>query len=195
MKSSTLPLFLALVITSCVQNGKVQQNDDASAMNSTSSFNAMAITIDDVNQKIEDLKFLTPLTSEQLKTLFPEAINGIKRSSMNTNSPEGLNVVEANYSQGNKDLKLTIYDCAGEAGAGIFALGYVAQMNLQSESNKGYTRAMDFNGAKAIEAYEKSSNQSTFTYIINDRFMIVLTGKNIDNASLRQMAQDLTFKV
>jgi len=198
MKSSTLPLFLALVMAACGHDGKVthkQKKEDGTVTTTSMNLNAMANTADDFNQKMEDLKKLTPLNVEQLKALLPEALHGIQRSSFNTNSMMGFGVAEADYRQDDKDLKLAIYDCAGEAGAGIFALSYVTQMNMMSESDNGYTRTLDFKGAKAIEAYEKSNNQSTFTYIVNDRLMVVLTGRNIDNATLKQLAQNLSFKV
>ena len=198
MKSSTLPLFIALVMASCGHDGKVthtQKDDEGTVTTTSMNLNAMEATADDVNQKMEDLKKLTPLNAEQLKALLPETLNGIQRSSFNTNSMMGFGVAEANYEQDDKDLKLAIYDCAGEAGAGIFALSYTTQMNMQSESDNGYTRTLDFKGAKAIEAYEKNNNQASFTYIVNDRLMVVLTGRNIDNATLKQLAQNLTFKV
>ena len=198
MKLPLPTLLLALIIASCGDNGKVthtQKNEDGTVTTTSMNLNAMANTADDVDKKMEDLKKLTPLNLEQLKALLPEAINGVQRSSFNTNSMMGFGVAEANYEQDDKDLKLAIYDCAGEAGAGIFALSYITQMNMQSESDNGYTRTLDFKGVKAIEAYEKNNNQSTFTYIVNDRLMVVLTGRNIDNATLKQVAQNLSFKV
>lgn len=192
-------MLSALVLASCGQNGNVvthkQKNEDGSVTTTSMNLNAMAASADDMDQKVEDLKKLTPLNLEQLKALLPETLNGIQRSSFNTNSMMGFGLAEASYAQDDKDLKLAIYDCAGEAGSGIFALSYLTQMNMQSESDNGYTRTTDFKGAKAVETYEKNSNQSTLTYIVNDRLMVVLTGRNIDNATLKQLAQDLSFKV
>jgi len=54
---------------------------------------------------------------------------------------------------------------------------------------------MDFKGGKAVENYDKGSNQTTLTYIANDRLMVVITGKNVDKDELRQVAENLNLKV
>ncbi len=74
---------------------------------------------------------------------------------------------------------VAIYDCAGEAGAGRFAMTYWTKMNVQSESSDGYTKTMDFKGGKTVESYDKGSNQTTLTYVANARLMVVITGKNV----------------
>lgn len=192
-------LFLAgFAVASCGNNGKVthtQKNADGSITTASMNVSSMVKNSDDMNQKIEDLKKLTPLNLEQLKTLLPETVNGVKRSSFNTNSMMGFGVAEAEYNQDGKDLKVVIYDCAGEAGSGIFALTYMTQMNMQSESDNGYTKTVKFKGSNALEAYDKNSNQSTFTYIANDRLMVILTGINVDNATLQQVAGSLNLNL
>ena len=198
MKRITLLLLLALAAASCGNDKKIsrtEKNADGTTTTTTMNLAGMSGNADAMTQKMEALKKLQPLNLEQLKALLPEAVNGIPRSSFNTNSMMGFGVAEAEYKQNDKDLKVAIYDCAGEAGAGIFALSYLTQMNMQSESENGYTKTLNFNGAKAIESYDKNSSQSTFTYLSGDRLMVVLTGRNMDNATLKQVAQSLSLKV
>ncbi len=92
------------------------------------------------------------------------------------------------------EIKLSVFDCAGEAGSGIYGLNYWAKMNMQSETSSGYTKTVDFNGGRAVDTYDKNSGESTFTYAANDRLLIVLTGRNIGSDVLKQTAQGLNLK-
>jgi len=191
-------LLVSLFFTACKNNKKfthTEKNEDGSTTTTTVDMAGLTSNAEDMTQKMEDLKKLTPLTLDQLKALLPEEISGIKRSSFNANSTMGFSVAEAEYQKDeDADIKLVIYDCAGEAGAGIFGLSYWTKMNMQSESSDGYVKSVDFNGTKAVETYQKGNNETALTYVVNDRLMVVITGRNVDKDAIRQVAQDLNLK-
>ena len=54
---------------------------------------------------------------------------------------------------------MKIFDCAGEAGAGIYGMQYLTMMNFQSESDDEYTKSIEFKGSKAIEHLNKRNNR------------------------------------
>jgi len=73
-----------------------------------------------MTKKVEELKKLTPLSLDQLKGLLPEELNGIKRTDYNTSSTMGYAVAEGTYKKDDTtDMKVMIYDCAGEAGSAM----------------------------------------------------------------------------
>jgi hypothetical protein len=155
----------------------------------------MATNADDMEQKMEALKNLTPLTLDELKALLPEEINGIKRSSFNANATMGFSMAEADYEKDDEtELKLAVYDCAGEAGSGIFGMSYWTKMNMQSEIDDGYTKTVSFKGDKAVETFKKGDNESSLTYVVNDRLLVTLTGRNIDAGTLKSIGENLSMK-
>ena len=191
-------LLGAFLFSACKNNKQFTQtvkNEDGTTTTTTVDMEGLTSNAEEIEKKMEDLKKLTPLTLDQLKAMLPEEMNGIQRSSFNANSTMGFAIAEAEYQKDdNTDLKLVIYDCAGEAGAGIFGLAYWTKMNMQSESSDGYVKTVEFNGSKAVETYEKGNNEAALTYVVNDRLLVVVTGRNMDNNAVRHAAQNLKLK-
>lgn len=191
-------LLTSLLFAACKNDRKITQtikNENGSTTTTSVDMASLTSNAEDISDKMEKLKKLTPLSLDQLKSLLPEEVNGIKRSSFNANSTMGFSIAEAEYKKDDQtDLKLVVYDCAGEAGAGIFALSYWTKMNMQSESADGYVKTVDFKGTKAVETFEKGNNESSLTYVGNDRLLVVITGKNMDQNAVRDVAQKLDLK-
>jgi hypothetical protein len=177
----------SLTITS--DDGKNKVSIDANSITATS---------DEMQKKIEELKKLSPLTTDQLKTMLPDAILGMKRSSFNANSMMGFASAEATYkdsSNADKQIELSIFDCAGEAGAGVYSLSYWTKMNMQSETDNGYTKTTDFNGQKAVESYDKGDDRYELTYVGSDRLLVSVKGEKTGLDAVKQAAQSLNLKV
>ena len=192
-------LIASMLVAACNNHKKIshtEKNADGSTTTTTMDVSDLSTSTDAMNKKMEELKKLTPLTLDQLKGLLPEELNGIKRTSFTTNSTMGFAVAEAEYRKDDSTvIKLDIYDCAGEAGAGIYGLNYWTKMNVQSESSDGYTKTIDFMGNRAVETYEKNNNQYTLTYAAIDRLLVVLSGRNTGIEALKDAAKSLNLKV
>ena len=192
-------LIASMLVAACNNHKKIshtEKNADGSTTTTTMDVSDLTTSTDAMNKKMEELKKLTPLTLDQLKGLLPEELNGIKRTSFTTNSTMGFAVAEAEYRKDDSTvIKLDIYDCAGEAGAGIYGLNYWTKMNVQSESSDGYTKTIDFMGNRAVETYEKNNNQYTLTYAAIDRLLVVLSGRNTGIDALKDAAKSLNLKV
>src|SRR5437773_8595397 len=156
MKSSILSLLIAGFILTACNNNKPKPltitSDDGKSKVSVDA-NSASATSDEMQKKMEELKKLAPLTTDQLKAMLPEEIMGMKRSSFSANSMMGFSAAEATYrdSSSEKQVNLSVFDCAGEAGAGVYSLSYWTKMNMQSETDNGYSKTVDFNGQKAVE--------------------------------------------
>ena len=92
------------------------------------------------------------------------------------------------------NLELKIFDCAGQAGAGIYSMQFLGMMNFESENDDEYTKTIEFNGAKAVEHLNKSNNRSTLTYLAGDRLLVTLEGRNTGIDFLKQAAGSLSLK-
>jgi hypothetical protein len=202
MKQIILPAIASAFLLTACGNAKVkdaQKNEDGTTTTTTYDMNnlkKMSEGTDEMTKKTEELKKLTPLSLDQLKTLLPETLNGIKRTDYNANSSMGYAMVDGEYKKDDTtNLKVMLYDCAGEAGAGMYTLTYWSAMNFQQESEKEYTKTIDFKGAKAIENFKKDQNESSLTYFSNDRLLVVLNGRNMGPDALKQAAQSLDIKL
>ena len=200
MKPVILYLFIAtLPIVACKNNNPktmtVTSKDGKSKV--SVDVNSAAAVSDDMQKKMEELKKLTPLTADQLKTFLPEQLMGMKRSSFNANSMMGFASAEATYKNetDDKEIELNILDCAGEAGAGVYSLSYWTKMSMQSESDNGYTKTVDFNGGKAVETYEKGGDRYELTYVASDRLLVTVKGEKTGLDAVKQTAQALNLKV
>ena len=196
----SLLLAAAVAVTACNNDKKIthtQTSEDGTTTTTSANLADMESGADEMTQKMEALKKLTPLTLDQLKTLLPEEINGVKRSRFNANSAMGFAMAEAAYNKEDSDteLKLAIFDCAGEAGSGIYGMSYWTKMNMQQESDDGYIKTVSFNGDKAVETFKKGSNEATITYVVADRLLVTLSGYNMDVAEVKAIGESLKMKL
>jgi hypothetical protein len=150
---------------------------------------------DAFQKKTEELQKLSPYTLDQMKALLPEELAGAKRSKFSANSAMGAAFAEGDYPiNDSTELELKIFDCAWQAGAGIYSMQYLAMMNFQSESDNEYTKSIDFKGSKAVEHFDKRSNRATLTYVAADRLLVTLEGRNTGVDLLKQAAGSLNLK-
>ena len=149
----------------------------------------------EMEKKTEELKKLAPLTLDQIKAILPAELLGMKRSSFNANAMMGFASADADYKKDDTtNLKLTVMDCAGEAGSSFYALNYWTRMTMESENDQGYTKTVDFMGGKAVEDYKKYNNSYTLTFTANDRLLITLQGQNLSLDVLKDAAKALNLK-
>jgi len=200
MKRVILSLVVAILTIVACKNNKSKTmtitSDDGKSKVSVDVNSAAAVS-DDMQKKMEELKKLTPLTTDQLKTMLPDELMGLKRASFNANSMMGFASAEARYKNENDDkqIELNILDCAGEAGAGVYSLSYWTKMSMQSESDNGYTKTVDFDGNKAVETYDKGGDRYELTYVASDRLLVTMKGEKTGLDAVKQAAQGLNLKV
>lgn len=149
----------------------------------------------DMQQLKEELTKLTPLTTDELKTLVPRELMGTAATDIDVNAAMGATVANANYKiNDSTDLKLEIVDCAGPGGAGMFGLQYINMLNVNSDDEDEYVKTIDFNGGKAFENCKKNRNRCTLAYFSGNRFLISLRGDNVGIDALKDLAKGLSIK-
>lgn len=203
MKQVLSPAVVFFLLAAC-SNAKMKEshkNDDGTTTIPTTTYDMnslkkMSENTDEMARKTEELKKLAPLTLDRLKALLPGTLNGIARTDYNASSTAGYSIANGEYKKDDStDLQLTVYDCAGEAGAGWYAMTYWGAMNVQQESEKEYTKTIELKGGKAIENFKKEQKESSLTYFANDRLLIVLNGRNMAPPALKEAAQSLDLKL
>jgi len=150
-----------------------------------------------MGQKVNELKKLPPLTTSQLNALLPEQLLNLKRSSFEATHMMGFSTADATYKNedGSQKIKLTLFDCVGDAGAGIYSLNHLTKMNIQSESEDGYTKSIDFMGQKDMETYQKNNNKYKLIFLANDRLLINIETNTLSEDELKPAAASLQIKI
>ena len=120
---------------------------------------------------------------------------GMKRSNFSVNSGMGVAFATATYKgDGDKELRVNVWDCAGEAGAGIYGMRYYTLYNFEQSDDNGYQKTIDLNGEKAIEKYTKSNDEYGLTYIAHDRLLVSLEGDKMGLDGVKDAAKNLNLK-
>jgi hypothetical protein len=150
---------------------------------------------DDMQKKMEELRKLPALSTDQIKAMLPAELMGMKRTSFSANSMMGYGVGEARYkSDDGKELKVMIYDCVGEAGTGFYNLMFWG-WNMEQEDENGYQKTVTFNGNKAIEKYQKGQDQYSLTFPASNRLLVNVEGEKTGLDVVKQAAGSLNLKV
>ncbi len=187
------PLICAVIflIAACNSN----KTKDASETNTQNTDNAGTTSMDDMNKAMEEMKKMPTLSTDQIKAMLPQELMGMKQNSFSANSMMGYATGEATYkSEDGKEIKLTIFDCAGPAGVGVYSMMYWGAMNMESEDENGYKKTINFNGGKAIESYEKHSDEYGLMYLSGNRLLVNVEGRGTGLDAVKQVAQSLNLK-
>ena len=195
----TIAATLFLVACGSSDDKKIStttENADGSKTKTEVNVKGMETKADELNTKLEALKKMAPLTIEQMKTMLPEEIESVKKTNYNAASNFGYTFVGADYKKDNKTaLEVKLYDCAGENGAMFYSSTFWSGMEFQQENDKEYTKTVDFMGGRAIERYNKERNESTLTYVVSDRVLVNLDGRNMNPDEVKAAAQKLNIKL
>jgi hypothetical protein len=197
MRSLLLGLVAAVsLLYACNNNRPATYTSKDGKDKITVDMKEVAAATDEMQKKADELKKLPPLTTDELKALLPQTLAGVTRTSFTANSMMGFSVGDAEYKiNDTANLHLMVYDCAGEAGSAYYGLNYATRWNVESESEDGYTKSIEFNGGKAIESFEKYNSRYKLTFSGNDRLLVELDGQNVTLDMLKDAAKQLNMKV
>jgi hypothetical protein len=192
MKTILLVLSASVFFAACNSDTKLSQKDESA---NNAKVKSMAVPVDPIAQKIEELKALKPIGLDELSAWLPLQLNGIKRSNLTMSSDMGYVVAHGDYEKNNKtDMRVTVYDCAGEAGADMYKTAYANKLKELRETEEGYIKTVDFMGSKAIERHEKKNKVTTFTYLAGNRILVVVSARNFEPEKVREAAENIGKK-
>lgn len=152
----------------------------------------------EMENSMNELKQLTPVSNDVLKVSLPSELGGLKRSSFNVGEMSAINIsnAKAEYKEENssKRLSLEIMDGAGEGASSIVSLTLLAMMgDKEQETQDGFEKTIDLNGNRAVikeNSYEGIKN-SEIQWIHDKRFVITLKGDEFPYEELAAIQQKL----
>jgi hypothetical protein len=186
-------LIVACLLTACNNNKKTVEATSADGKTTIATDASITQHVtDEMKKEAETLQKLPALSLEELKALLPEHIMGAKRQNYQATSATGAGLATAEYQLNDStEIQVSIWDCAGPGGAGIYSSRYLGMFNMISENDREYTKTIDFKGQKAIEHCNNSSSQCSITYFTGKRYMVTLEGQNMHPDGLKQAANEL----
>jgi len=128
-------------------------------------------------------KAVKPIAREDLKTLLPDSVIGMQRTSSDSNSGTvaGISGSSANatYADGQHNtVELEVGDM-GNLG-GLAALAKLGANIVQTESDAGYEKNVDVDGRTVHEKWTNDGKRSELFEIVDDRYAVSVTGQGVD---------------
>lgn len=191
MKQFLFGVATVLLFTACNSDKKTTDK----AANQEAEVKSMT-QVDEKTQKTEQLKKTPQLTLEQMRKLLPHELDSAKEKNYVASTQFGYGLASVEYPKTkSRSLKVTLYDCAGEMGSVNYFENYWNNLNVVKETENESTKTIDFMGGKAIENYKKDLNLSTLTFVIRDRLVIIVEGRDMKPGELEEVAKKLHQKI
>jgi hypothetical protein len=141
----------------------------------------------------EQLGKLTPISAEELKKLLPQTLAGAAQENGEVENSSGVNISTADYKINDSTaITLSIIDCAGPAGVGIYTTQHLGMAAAEGETEEEYTKAISINGDKGFENCSKEDNECTIVWFTSNRYLVSIEG--VAAKELKKIAGELKIK-
>ena len=200
---------LSVVLTYGCGDGNAEKNQDGTAEKSvigqmTESAGALKELSKleqygkDIEQRMNVLKALTPVSNEVLKAVLPENLVDMKRKSLRVGEMSAMGVASASAEYENADdtksLDINIIDGAGESGSGMASLMFFGFTTEREEiTENGFEKTTEINGKRALVKEETDNGEvdSEIKWIHDERFIIELKADGYTLDELTQLFKNL----
>ena len=187
MKHLTLCILVSISLLAC-------NNKKKNAIPETATPAEVAEARSESEAKTEEFQQLTPYTPEQMRSLLPAEMDGDSTHNLEAGNYSGTAYVTASYQSNDSTyVVISLFDLGGPAGAGIYNNQFVNRFSEQWERGTEYRKVIDFNGGKAIEQADSKQKICVLNYV-DDRFLVQISGNNVDISDLKDKADDLKLK-
>ncbi|MFL5740058.1 MAG: hypothetical protein ACJ75B_07565 [Flavisolibacter sp.] len=184
-----LIVLLAVAFVSCKD-----KNENAKSENVV-QVKAASVKTDTLSIRLDELKKLSPLGMDDLKGYLPDDILGIRRTNFTFNSAMGYPLVQGDYVKNKTDIRMVVYDCSGAAGADWYNMNYWSRIKSDISNENGFTKSVPFKNGKAVESVDKANKSTTLVYMVNDRILVILTGRNVNAEEFKKAAEKINTKL
>jgi hypothetical protein len=131
----------------------------------------------------------TPIAPADLKAMLPDAIGDLKRTSFESNGGQAMGIsassAKATYSNGERNLDLSITDTGGLAGLAMMA-GW-ANMTMDKETDAKIEKVYKEGGRTVHEEYQKDGSHGEATVILANGVIVEAEGRHVDIEALKKV--------
>lgn len=188
----TIVLLTMLTVLACKKNE--EKKEEPGLMDAVENINNLSKAGDalkDFEKKQEELKKMEPVSNEVLKNVLTENLGDLKRTHFSAGDTSMMGLISAEATYGNdseKNIKLSLFDGAGETGSSILALTVMAlSMNRESIDDTKTKKVEVVNGIRCLTEDDTNPEyiNSSITFLHNDRFQIGIEGNKIPLEELK----------
>ena len=186
-----------LMLVACSKEEKVKEEKSgglSDLVSTAKNYGKVSSSMEDVTKNMENLKNIQPLTNDELKSVLPETLLGLKRKelSVGDNAMMNLATAEAKYAdEENKRIKVDIIDGAGETGSAMVSIMMMGlNVNKEKTTEFGFEKSTEINGAKSIVSETKNGEgvTSEIQTVLKNRYLVTL---NADGFSYEELKMAL----
>lgn len=193
---------LALSLISCSKTEtKTEEKSSglSDAISTAKNYGKVSGSVNKMSENIETLKKLTPLTNEELKSVLPENLLGLKRFELSVGDASMMNLVsaEARYKdENNNRIELQLMDGAGETGSAMVSMMMLG-LNVDKDkiTETGYEKSADIDGMHAIISEDKDGEnvRSKIQLIAKNRYLMTLDGTGLSYEELKSALSEINM--
>ena len=186
-----------LMLVACSKEEKVKEEKSgglSDLVSTAKNYGKVSSSMEDVTKNMENLKNIQPLTNDELKSVLPETLLGLKRKelSVGDNAMMNLATAEAKYAdEENKRIKVDIIDGAGETGSAMVSIMMMGlNVNKEKTTEFGFEKSTEINGVKSIVSETKNGEgvTSEIQTVLKNRYLVTL---NADGFSYEELKMAL----
>lgn len=188
-------LLLAAVLLACGIGDEVNEMREA-----TEAMGQYAEGMQEFAEQMEEANErgpAEPVDFRELREFLPDDALGIAQTNQGgerNSVGQGLSYSTANrvYEDGDRRFSVNVTDTAGVpiARAGFMALA----IDIDREDDNGYTRTGEFEGHRSMEEYRASNQSGTLTYIVENRFLVVVEGRGVTMDEIKRVANQVDHR-
>lgn len=203
-----LVMFLTICITSFGQVNEGSQNVSGNQM-------MMVPDVQKMQETMAKLKDLEPLTSDQLKSWFPESVDGLVRQNLEVVEGSMPNVVsisatyitpdepeyflgangEESRNPNYKSLIIGVTDGAGPTGsAWIMTMVMMTDMNFEMDDDQKQQQVIEVENVQAQQTFNKKTIRTELQFVFGERFGIGITGRKMNPDETKAHVESLDFE-
>lgn len=196
MYRQLLSFAMLAAMLSCSKTEK--SNSETSIVEAAGAVQKVGSSLDAVNKRAAELKTMAPVANDALKAVLPETLNGLPRTEVTVgNNPMVISATgSAVYGTQEKNIELSIVDCAGEAGSGLYTLAQMGLVNDQEKTEADATEKTSTIDGRRVSIKERKSADVTSSEVIfieKERYIVTLKGEGYSSADLLAAAKNLDF--
>lgn len=187
-------ISIMLIFWSCGKSSEEKLADEEGNSNEKVDENSPEAYAEKMKQMGENLtegKKVEPVDFRELKALYPESINGMKRTNSSGEKTAAFNMnishAEADYNSedGSKSFDINITDMGNMRGLTQMAAYGWAMGEFDRETDSGYEKTTNFSGYKAYEEYNNEGKYGKLQVLVASRFIVEASGNNISMDELK----------
>jgi hypothetical protein len=182
------------MLVSCGNDAKKVENEIENANQTISNAKNVVNDATQMQENIQQLRKKDFLTKAQWESWLPEKVLDMPMTFSQINFMPGLGSCGANYTIGNKRIRVMVIDGAGERGAGgVGPYRMSSKMDYNTEDEWGYTKTVIIDGVKAKKSYVKTSGMYNLSMYSANRFAVDIEIHNFSEDRLEEIVEELNL--